>query len=262
MKLKKVLLSFGFAATATYVVAAEPAPVIDISQTSSPYASGIGAGSIETRLANLEKQMQTRSRLQARAALILQELQTEVSELRGITETHEYKLNQVLQGQRDLYQEIERRIAELSQVAPASNTEQSAEQPDIAYSDNLSENESYDRAVKLVLNDKNYDAAIPEFKAFIKKYPKSTYSANANYWLGQLLYNKGQLKEAKQAFNVVVDNYKTSTKRSDAMLKSGMVDQKLNDLDAAKATYSKLIKEYPDSNAAKLAKARLDAIGK
>ncbi len=30
------------------------------------------------------------------------------------------------------------------------------------------------------------------FQNFVKKYPDSTYQPNANYWLGQLNYNKGE----------------------------------------------------------------------
>ncbi len=30
------------------------------------------------------------------------------------------------------------------------------------------------------------------FQNFIKNYPDSTYLPNANYWLGQLNYNKGK----------------------------------------------------------------------
>ncbi len=36
------------------------------------------------------------------------------------------------------------------------------------------------------------DDAIVAFQNFIKKYPDSTYQPNANYWLGQLNYNKGK----------------------------------------------------------------------
>ena len=57
------------------------------------------------------------------------------------------------------------------------------------------------------LKDKRYEQAIPEFEAFNQKYPNSSYAANAHYWLGQLLFNKGELAKARQEFDVVVNQF-------------------------------------------------------
>lgn len=53
-------------------------------------------------------------------------------------------------------------------------------------------NSDYNAAVSLALEKKQYDEAIAAFQSFVKKYPDSTYQPNANYWLGQLYYNKGK----------------------------------------------------------------------
>ncbi|MEX0635056.1 hypothetical protein M8494_37775 [Serratia ureilytica] len=42
----------------------------------------------------------------------------------------------------------------------------------------------------------------PPFSPF-KTVPKSTYQPNANYWLGQLFYNKGKKDDAAYHFAVV-----------------------------------------------------------
>ncbi len=42
------------------------------------------------------------------------------------------------------------------------------------------------------------------FQNFIKNYPDSTYLPNANYWLGQLNYNKGKKDDAAYYFASVV----------------------------------------------------------
>lgn len=47
---------------------------------------------------------------------------------------------------------------------------------------------------------KQYDQAISAFQSFVKQYPKSTYQPNANYWLGQLFYNKGKKRRCGLLF--------------------------------------------------------------
>ena len=205
----------------------------------------------------------SRNRAQVNVQRQLDELQNEVNELRGITELHTYQLSQVLDRQRELYQELDRRVSEALKPAnqiPATITAPTANIGNINYSNNLTENEAYDRAVNMVLKDKRYEQAIPEFETFNQKYPNSSYAANAHYWLGQLLFNKGELTKARQEFDLVVSDYPDSSKRSDAMLKLAMVEQKENNPAKAIVIYQKLIAEYPNSSAAKLAQPRLNSL--
>jgi len=261
MKLTKVLFGISLAASSFCVLAAEPAPVIDISQPSTPSSRPL---SIAEQLANLERKLDARNRAQVNVQRQLDELQNEVNELRGVTELHTHQLSQVLERQRELYQELDRRVA--AALKPASSVPASivasntGVDSSVTYSSDLTENEAYDRAVNLVLKDKRYEQAIPEFRAFNEKYPNSAYAANAHYWLGQLLFNKGEMKEAKVEFAVVVSKYADSSKRSDAMLKLAMVEQKLNNNSRAIALYRQLIDEYPSSSAAQLAQPRLASL--
>lgn len=264
MKLNKVLLGAPLAAGAFIALAAQsPAPVIDVSGANN----NLPQASVTDRLSSLERKLDARNRAQVTIQRQLNELQDEVNELRGVTELHTHQLSQILDRQRELYQEIDRRMQSVNQAASAPvpatiaapNVPASAT-PQVSYSDNLTENEAYDRAVNMVLKDKRYEQAIPEFRAFNKKYPNSTYAANAHYWLGQLLFNKGELAEAKLEFEVVVNQFQDSNKRSDALLKLAMVAQKQSDNARAIVLYRQVIEQYPNTSAAQLAKPRLASI--
>lgn len=220
--------------------------------------SDLGRGGIENRVAQLERILKARNQAQLEMQQQLDVLETEVNELRGTTENHSYQLEQMLQRQRELYQEIDRRFSELSQ-APASLPTEVAPVASDNYSGTMSENDAYDRAVNLVLKDKRYDQAIPEFRAFLKNFPESAYAANAYYWLGQLMFYKGDWSGAKAELERVVKFYPDSNKRPDAMLKLAMVQQKLSQADEANRLYQQLIQEYPDSTAATKAKTRLQS---
>lgn len=258
MKPNSILFGMFFTAVTNIVVAVESAPVVEVNANSNVSTTPL---SISEQLSSIERKLDQRNRAQINVQSQLDELQNEVNELRGITELHTYQLSQVLERQRELYQELDRRVSEALKpsnqvpsvpVSSVNNTE------NVSYSSNLTENEAYDRAVNMVLKEKLYDQAIPEFEAFNQKYPNSSYAANAHYWLGQLLFNKGMLKKAGNEFDVVVSKYPNSSKRSDAMLKLAMVEQKENNSAKAIAIYQKLIAEYPNSSAAKLAKPRLN----
>lgn len=226
--------------------------------------SKLGSGSVEERLEQLERVMDARNAAQMALLDQMASLQSEVAELRGQTEEHAYQLEQILQRQREIYQEIDRRLNVTP--PPASNdTAVSTEMPAAGgsnnggsdYSSDLSENDAYDKAIRMVMEDRRYDAAIPEFRKFIENFPNSTYVPNAHYWLGQLLYAEGNFAEAKAEFTAVVEQFEDSNKRADSMLKLGIVAQQQGEKELAKSYFDKVIAEYPSSTPADLARQRL-----
>ncbi|WP_417355881.1 tol-pal system protein YbgF [Gallaecimonas pentaromativorans] len=239
---------------------AAPAPVVE------------AGGDLESRVARLEAQFESRSRAQLEMMQRLSALQDDLRDLRGITEEHDHQLQQLLDRQREIYKEI----ARLQTGAPAAGTDTAAPSgtpasvpaaatPQVVtttpdYSNNLSENEAYDRAVGLVLKQKDYAKATDAFRKFIQDFPKSSYIDNAHYWLGQLLYSDRKLDEASQSFSVVVNRYPNSTKRADAMLKLGIIAKEKGDKAGASSYFNRVIKEYPDSTSARMAKDSLGSL--
>ena len=259
MKLNKVLFGMMFTASACSALAVAKAPVIDIN------ANSIDSSALIEQLSTLSRKLDSRNKAQVNMQRQLDQLQIEVSELRGVTELHTHKLSQVLERQRELYQEIDRRVNEVlvttSKTTSVPRSAVTTVNTDAnSYSNNLTENEAYDRALNLVLKDKQYKQAIVEFRAFNKNFPKSSYAPNAHYWLGQLLFNQGELTQASEEFLSVVNDHKDSAKRPDALLKLAMVAQKQGDNKKAIASYQDLLTQYPDSTAAKLAKPRLASL--
>jgi len=271
-------------------VAADPAPVADLSRSSSQGISTqttARSGSVSERLAALERVVDARAAAQLAMQQQLETLLTEVSELRGTTEEHSYKLEQILQQQRDIYQEIDRRLggAAAGNVSsqttaptqqpvtevPAGNpaavvaadeaaaAESAAPAPQVTASGQLNEAQAYEQAINYVVKDRNYAAAIPAFEDFIKTYPNSEYTSTSHYWLGQLYYQKNEFAKAKTHYERVVKQFPNSSKVPDALLKLGLVADKQNDAAAAKKYYSQLVKSFPKSKAAATAKAKLES---
>jgi tol-pal system protein YbgF len=270
---------------------ADPAPVADLSRA--------GGGAIQTpkyastadRIAALERIVEARANAQVAMQQQVSALLDEVSELRGITEMHSYKLEEILQQQRNIYQEIDRRLgtgaasgsttttptASVTPTPPAeqapignpaalvnggseTQTAETTDAASVAASSSPSESEAYESAVNLVLKDRAYDAAIPAFENFVRTYPDSSYAPNSYYWLGQLFFTKNELLKAKAQFERVVAQFPQSAKAADSLSKLGQLAEKEGDVAAAKQFYQLLVSKYPQAKPAKAAKAKLETL--
>jgi tol-pal system protein YbgF len=116
--------------------------------------------------------------------------------------------------------------------------------------------EHYDNALQLFRNGQ-YDAARDGFESYLQKYPKSSLTDNAQFWLGECYYAQKRYGEAISAYEKTIKEYPKSDKVSSAMLKQGMAFLELGDSTAGKILLKKVVKEYPNSNQAKIARRKL-----
>ncbi|MBY6185885.1 tol-pal system protein YbgF [Marinobacter hydrocarbonoclasticus] len=227
---------------------AAPAPVVEAAPSSAR------SGDLNSRVERLERQMQARNQSQLQLQQTLDQMQREIGELRGQSENQAYQIEQMLQRQRQLYQDLAKlQSAPAAQAAPASTP--SAGSPAVS---SLSEADAYTQALNLATKERRFDDAIPAFRRFIEQYPESSYTPNAYYWLGQLLYNQGQLAEAATMFATVADKYPQSSKRSDSLLKQGLIADRQGDKAKAQGFFKQVISEYGGSSAAQMAQKHLN----
>ncbi len=66
---------------------------------------------------------------------------------------------------------------------------------------------------------------------------------------------------ALPAFRKVVTNYGSSRKLPDALLKIGYCQVELGELGAARKTLADVVRQYPETTAARLASQKLEQIG-
>ncbi|CAI0702557.1 tol-pal system protein YbgF [Serratia entomophila] len=232
--------------------------------------SNVGSGSVEDRVTSLERITNAQGQLLNQLQQQLSDNQRDIDSLRGQIQESQYQLNQVVERQKQIYQQMDSLSQGGSQgsaaaagaaggaaAAASSDGGDSAPAAASAPAAKGDENSDYNAAVSLALEKKQYDQAISAFQSFVKQYPASTYQPNANYWLGQLFYNKGKKDDAAYYFAVVVKNYAKSPKAPDAMYKVGIIMQEKGQADKAKAVFQQVIKQYPTSAAAKQAKSRV-----
>lgn len=95
------------------------------------------------------------------------------------------------------------------------------------------------------LKNKNYDKAEASFDSVLRRFPQDKLAGNAQFWLGEVYYSRGQFKEAAVAFAKVYKDYKDGPKGADGLLKLGMSMSELNNKEAACEAFMNIKTEFP-----------------
>ncbi len=95
------------------------------------------------------------------------------------------------------------------------------------------------------LLQKDYAGAEGAFSRLVDAYPNDPLAANAQYWLGESYFVRGQYKNAADAFLKGYKKYKSGDKGPDTLLKLGMSLAELGQKDAACSTLNELKAKYP-----------------
>ncbi len=147
-----------------------------------------------------------------------------------------------------------------SLVADAETTIDVSTSDDDEAVDPLKAEAIYQKAFKL-LKESQYDQALKAFKGFLKDYPDSSFSDNAQYWLGEANYVKQNYEIAINEYQALLNTYPDSQKVSHALLKIGYSYAELGNAADARKTLKEVKSQYPGTTAARLADERLRKIG-
>jgi len=182
-------------------------------------------------------------------------MQEELQALRGTVEVNEHQIQQLTQRQRELYADLDGRIAELNQSL-ARHDKPALSKPLTPEVSQTSDQESYQSAYDL-LKEQRYGDAIKAFDKHVKRYPEGEYTPNAYYWLGETHIIHDDLDAAKQSFEKILAQYPEHQKAGDALLKLGFVYDAGGQTDKAVETLNNVKEKYPNSSVARLAEQRL-----
>jgi tol-pal system protein YbgF len=205
---------------------------------------------LNTRTANIERVVQNQSLLSL--AQRADQLQNEVSVLRGRIEVLENANDQLRKQQKDLYADLDKRMTAVA--AGQTPGPAAAGQPG-PVADQTAYNQAFD-----VLKGGKYADAIIAFRQFLQSYPQSSLADNAQYWLGESYYVTRDFQNAAAAFQTVLDRWPDSRKAPDALLKLGYTQAELGRTAQARSTLASVSTRYPGSDAANLASARVLAL--
>ena len=247
------------------------------------------------QLKTLSEQMNRMGRQAENPAMMemiqqVDQISEDINLLRGEIEVQGNDIAEIKKRQRELYQDIDRRLRDIESravsqapatqmttpqvAAPPQPTVESsgtaAETPSLAAGSaaaaasappQAGEKEAYQAAFD-TLKEGRYKEAKVEFAAFLAKYPNSGFAGNAQYWLGEAHYVTRNFEQGIVEFEKVLNRFPSSNKVPDAMLKLGYTYYELKQYPQAKTVLQELRTRFPDETAARLATKRLDRIRK
>jgi tol-pal system protein YbgF len=101
--------------------------------------------------------------------------------------------------------------------------------------------------------------AIQGFETYLRAFPRSEQSDDAQFYIGESYQLDGKMREALAAYERVVADFPQSNRAPDAYYKRGVIYNTLNQPDRAKEMFETTIKLFPNSESSRLAKQLLDS---
>ena len=106
----------------------------------------------------------------------------------------------------------------------------------------------------------NLEGARAKFEAFLKQYPNTELSDNAQFWIGETYYLKKDFEKAILEYEKAIAKYPEGDKIPAAFFKQALAFLELGDKTNARNLLKRVIERYPHSEQAEMAKKRLEGI--
>lgn len=255
--------------------------ISNLEKKSEKSAQSVQFESLKSRMDNAiktreEKEQNLRNRI-AEIRAIINKLTDEIQIIRGKLEETEYfmkqkikpfektdqkreeqitKMEEILTSQRNRIRGIEQYLDIESDLYDAKSKRDSREKPKRKEKKKLSEKEMYALA-KQAFDRGDFEAAREGFLEIIKKYPRSGWVDNAQFWIGDTYYREKWYEKAILEYQKVIENYPKGNKVSASLLKQGFAFFNIGDKANARLILKELIKKYPQSNETKIAIKKL-----
>jgi tol-pal system protein YbgF len=180
----------------------------------------------------------------------LDTLLAEVARLRGQNEVLAKTVADLQQTQKDMQRVVEDRVRKLEPKEISLDGKTFKAEPDEAA--------LFEQAL-LVLREADFAGAVSKFQSLLKQYPSTGYRETALYWLGNAHYGLRACKPAMQSFRDLLAVNAKHLRAPEAMLAMANCHTELKEPRQAKTVLQALVKNYPASEAAQVARERLDA---
>lgn len=120
----------------------------------------------------------------------------------------------------------------------------------------LSEQQLYQMAYDSVINS-NFERSIAEFDQYLSIYPQGRFVTNAHYWKGQAYLYLNRYDEARDSYEIILEQFQESAKLPDAMYGLGLAYQGLGNIPQARQLLNEIKRRFPNTGVANLADTRL-----
>jgi len=106
----------------------------------------------------------------------------------------------------------------------------------------------------------DYKGAREKFRKFVEIFPSTEYSDNAQFWIGECYYFEKNYEKAILEYENVIKKYPKGNKVPNALLKQALSFMELGDKASAKLLLQRVMKEYPNTSSARIARGKLTSL--
>jgi tol-pal system protein YbgF len=178
----------------------------------------------------------------------IEALRNEMANLRGQNEQLAKGVADVQRTQKDMTQGVDERLRKFEPGKVALDGKEFVAEP--------AEKQEFEAALA-TLRKGDFAAAQTSFVNFMKRYPQSGYQSSSLFWLGNAQYALRNYRDAVTNFRSLVAAEPGHARAPEALLSMANCQVELKDVKSARKTLDELVKNYPQSEAASVAKERL-----
>lgn len=107
----------------------------------------------------------------------------------------------------------------------------------------------------------NLDLALQEFRDYLNWYGNTDYAPSAQFYIGDILYQRNDYEGALKAFDLVLEKYSENIRTDEARYMKGQTLLKMNQRTAAAQEFRELIRNSPSSSLVPKAQSELRKLG-
>jgi len=107
----------------------------------------------------------------------------------------------------------------------------------------------------------NSDLALKEYQDYLTYFPNTDYAPSAQFYVGQIYYNRGDYDNALKALSAVEERYPDNPKTRSAMYLKGQTLVKTGDRQGAVQEFRQIMSKYPGTEEARRSSQQLKALG-
>lgn len=181
----------------------------------------------------------------------IEQLRSDLATQRGQNEVLARDVSELQRRQKDLQQGIDDRVSKLEPQSVTLDGKTFQAEPD--------EKRAFEEALAQ-LRQADFAGGLAALNTFLKRYPATGYKESALYWLGNAYYGQRDYKQSINVFRSLLSTAPQHMRAPEALLSIANCHTELKETKAARKALDDLIKTYPDSEAALVARERLAGV--
>ena len=222
---------------------------------------------LSLRLENLQSEIRTLSTSIEDYKELLKKPSKEIDHIKGEMEGRLKNLEERRKTQEDKIKEIEECLKGLDRKTAGSVSKPMESEKVAPTKETLAELKGVSTGMGDLYKDAyetfhkgDLEGARRKFEAFLKQYPNTELSDNAQFWVGETYYLKKDYERAILEYEKAIVKYPEGDKISAAIFKQALAFLELGDKTNARNLLKRVIEKYPHSDQAEIAKKKLETI--